>query len=115
MQNRFAATVRPYLPGIREVLFASFILLMFFFASHVSAQTVDSVAGTNVTTKGCNFVKSIDNAVLLKILCMAIAGFGIIKYLPTRKDGLGYVATGVIGFLVLSKFTTIMGVFGMSC
>lgn len=119
MPQSFAQAVRPFIPTIRDFFQALPLLLGMFvymlLTGQAGAQTVDSVLGTEVTSKGCSLVNSIEKSIFLKLFCGAILLWGIIKFIPTRKDGVGQMLAGVIGFLVLSKFTTLTGVFGMKC
>ncbi|WP_102128339.1 hypothetical protein [Deinococcus planocerae] len=107
--------IRPYIPGLRDLLFSLGLLLVFFLFNQVAAQTIDGALGTNVTSKGCNFVKSVETSIALKVFCGGVVLWGIIKFIPTRKDGVGQMLAGVIGFLVVSKFTSFMSTFGMNC
>lgn len=107
--------IRPYIPGLRELVFSLGLFLLFLLLNQAAAQTIDTALGGNVTSKGCTFVKSVETSVAAKVFCAAILLWGIVKFLPTRKDGVGQILAGIIGFLVLSKFTAIMNTFGMNC
>ncbi|GAA5533904.1 hypothetical protein [Deinococcus aluminii] len=115
MQN-FVQSARPFIPTFRDFLQTLPVLLaIFFLGGGVDAQTIDQALGSDVTSKGCTLINSVESSIALKLLCGAVVLWGIIKFIPTRKDGVGQMIAGVVGFLVVSKFTTIMGVFGMKC
>lgn len=119
MPKTIVTAIRPYLPTAQDFK----QLLPFFLAAiavmllgQVGAQTIDgALGGPTVTTKGCTFIKSIETSIFLKLFCAGLVLWGVVKYLPTRKDGVGLMIAGVVGFLVLSKFTVLLTTFGMNC
>ena len=115
MYQSFAQAIRPFIPTFRDFLKTLPMLLAIFFLGSVNAQTIDDALGRDVTTKGCTLINSVEKSIFLKLLCGAIVLWGIIKFIPTRKDGVGQIIAGIVGFLVLSKFTTVMSTFGMKC
>lgn len=79
------------------------------------AQSIDSLGGSNIGSKLCTFGKSVDNSTLGKGIAVAVFGWGVVRWLPTRKDGIPEMIGGVLAFLVVSKFNTILSMFGLSC
>lgn len=120
MHQPFVQAIRPFIPTLKDFFQAVPLLLLAFaimlLTGQASGQTIDNaLGGSAVTTKGCTFVKSIESSIFLKIFCGAIVLWGIVKFIPTRKDGVGQIIAGIVGFLVLSKFTTLTQTFGMNC
>jgi len=113
--RKFLQAVRPYIPGIKEFGIAMAMILPMILLGQVQAQTIDTALGGEVVKKGCTLINSVEKSLFLKLFCGSIFLWGVIKFLPTRKDGTGQMIAGIVGFLVLAKFTTIMQTFGMKC
>lgn len=74
--------------------------------------SMDSATG-DLGSGLCNFAKTIETSLLPKGIAIAMAAFGFIKWLPTRKDGIPEIVGGGVGFLMTQNFSTIMSLFGM--
>jgi len=114
---RTLASVRPYLPGIREFILPLGLLAVLLVSNHASAggtPTIDTAVGSNLTSNWKSIILSIQSSLVLKLLCAAVIVWGILKYIPTRKDGIGQIIAGIVGFLILSKLTDVLSVFGIT-
>lgn len=119
LREQFLAFIRaitPYVPSKAEVLrLLPVAALLLIFGNGALASGVDDFGGKEVGGTLCTFSKSLANSVAVKGICAAVFVWGLLKWLPTRKDGTAEMAGGVIGFAIATKSTTVMGAFGIKC
>jgi len=115
--SRTLTAARPYLPGIRELILPLCLLALMLLSNHAAAAgnpTIDQAVGSNLTSQSASFIKSVQNSLVIKLLCAGIFLWGLLTYLPTRKNGVGQMIAGIAGFLILSRLTEILSIFGMT-
>lgn len=113
---QFLAFIQALLPSNRKEFFSLAALsLLFFIGTEAAAMTIDSMGGQEAGTQLCSFGKSVEKSIFVKGLCVAVSAYGLLKWLPTRKDGTNEMVGGVIGLIIASKFMTIIGWFGAKC
>lgn len=116
VKAQFLAFLSTLLPSNRKEFFSLAALgLLFFIGTEAAAMSIDAMGGKEIGTQLCAFGKSIDKSIFVKGVCMAVAAYGLAKWLPTRKDGTPEIIGGIIGFVISTKFTTVMGWFGVKC
>lgn len=106
--------VKPLLPTWQQLPIILLIAVYILLGLEAGAQTIDSLSN-NAGSKICTFGKSINTSLLVRGICVAVAAWGLVKWVPTRKDGTGEMIGGVVAFIVASKFMTILGFFGVNC
>ncbi|ADY27614.1 hypothetical protein Deipr_2497 (plasmid) [Deinococcus proteolyticus MRP] len=98
---------------ILSTLLMAGIIIALMAVGGADALKIDSATG-DLGSGLCDFALSIEDSILVKGIALAMAAFGFIKWLPTRRDGIPEIVGGGVGFLLTTNFTTIMSLFGMA-
>lgn len=112
--SRFWSKVQRYAPTAQQVPLLLFIAVFVILGVDACAQNIDDLSG-GAGGKICAFGKSISSSLLAKGICVAVIAWGLLQWLPNRRDGVPQMVGGVAAFIVASKFDTILGFFSVSC
>lgn len=112
--SRFWSKVQRTAPGALQIPLLLLLAVFVLVGVEASAQSIDSLSN-NAGSPICTFGKSISTSLLAKAICVAVAAWGLLQWLPNRRDGMPQMIGGVVAFIVATKFETILGFFGVSC
>lgn len=112
--SRFWSKVQATAPSALYVPLLLLLVVIVLLGVEANAQTIDSLSN-NAGKPICAFGKSISTSLLAKAICVGVAAWGLLQWLPNRRDGMPQMIGGVIAFIVATKFETILGFFGVSC
>ena len=112
--SRFWAKAQRFAPTAQQVPVLLFIAVFVILGVDACAQNIDDLSG-GAGGKICAFGKSISSSLLAKGICVAVIAWGLLQWLPNRRDGVPQMVGGVAAFIVASKFDTILGFFSVRC